>query len=245
MVAQYDAIAREYQHTKESPLRRHVEAHSFFQMLGDVSGLAVLDLACGEGFYTRLLKQGGAATVTGVDISAEMIALAQASETSSPLGIKYFCNDVAALPELGRFDVVTGAYLLHYAPDREALEAMCARIASQLKPGGRLVCINENPEQSVANYAGYTQYGFNKSVQEPRQEASAITYAMVSGRRMIRFDAYYYSRATYESALQAAGFSEISWRPLELALAGIAECGEEYWQEYLANPPVVGLECRL
>jgi ubiquinone/menaquinone biosynthesis C-methylase UbiE len=245
MVAQYDGIAREYQRTKESPLRRHIEAHTFFQMLGDMAGLAVLDLACGEGFYTRLIKQAGAVRTTGVDISPAMIALANESEQRSPLGVDYVCSDVTTLPQLGEFDVVAAAYLLHYAPDREKLQAMCLRIASQLKPGGRFVCINENPAQSVADYAGYTQYGFNKSVQLPRQEGSAITYALVSGRTMIRFDAYYYARETYESALQAAGFSEIVWRPLQLAPEGITECGEEYWQEYLANPPVVGLECRL
>jgi len=245
MAAQYDAIAREYQRTKESPLRRHVEAYSFFQMLGDVSGLAVLDLACGEGFYTRLIRQAGAAAVTGVDISSAMIALAKEDERQSPLGIAYLCGDVAVLPDLGAFDVVSAAYLLHYAPDESTLQAMCVRIASQLKPGGRFVCINENPGQRAEDYAGYTQYGFNKSVQLPRQEASAITYAMVSGRSMIRFDAYYFSRETYESALRAAGFSEIVWRPLELAPEGVVECGSEYWREYLGNPPVVGLECRL
>ena len=245
MPAQYDAIAREYQRTKESPLRRHVEAYSFFQMLGDVSGLAVLDLACGEGFYTRLIRQAGAASAVGVDISSEMIALAKDSERQCPLGIEYMCSDVAALPDLGLFDVVSAAYLLHYATDSEKLQAMCRRIASQLKPGGRFVCINENPDQSVDAYAGYAQYGFNKSVQVPRQEGSAITYAMVSGRKMIRFDAYYYARDTYESALRAAGFSEIAWRPLGLGPEGNAECGADYWQEYLSNPPVVGLVCRL
>ena len=29
----------------------------------------VLDLACGDGFYTRLLKEAGARELTGVDIS--------------------------------------------------------------------------------------------------------------------------------------------------------------------------------
>ena len=245
MAAQYDAIAREYQRTKESPLRRHVEAFSFFRMLGNVAGRSVLDLACGEGFYTRLIKKAGATTVTGVDISAEMIALAQASEAADSLGIDYICSDVAELPELGAFDVVSAAYLLHYAPDRNALLAMCRCIASQLKPDGHFVCINENPAQSVDDYAGYTQYGFNKTVQGPRQEGSAISYAMVSGRKMICFNAYYYSRETYESALRAAGFRKISWQPLELAPEGIAECGEEYWREYLGNPPAVGLECWL
>ncbi len=106
-------------------------------------------------------------------------------------------------------------------------------------------CINENPEQTVADYAGYTQYGFNKSVKEPRVESSPITYALVSGRSMIRFDAYYYSRATYDSALLGAGFKQVVWRPLQLSPDAVAECCADYWNEYLHNQPVVGLECQL
>ena len=245
MAAEYDAIAQDYQRTKETPLRRYVESYSFFRMLGDVTDQSVLDLACGDGFYTRLLKQAGAVAVTGVDISPAMIALAEAAENSEPLGIEYRCCDVAALPDMGSFDVVTAAYLLHYAPDVQALRAMCARIAGQLRSGGRLVAINENPEQAVSNYAGYTQYGFNKSLQGTQQDGAEIQYAMVSGRKLIRFSAYYYTRATYEAALHAAGFARIRWLPLELAPEGITELGTDYWQEYLANPPVVGLECRL
>jgi hypothetical protein len=122
---------------------------------------------------------------------------------------------------------------------------MCARIAAQLRPGGRLVAINENPEQAENSYAGYTQYGFNKTLQGPQQDGAPIHYAMVSGRKLMRFSVYYYTRATYEAALQAAGFTRIRWLPLELAPAGIAELGADYWQEYMANPPVVGLECCL
>ena len=59
-VTQYDGIAAQYQRSKHSPIRRHVEAWSFFRMLGPVDGLAVLDLACGEGFYTRQLARRGA-----------------------------------------------------------------------------------------------------------------------------------------------------------------------------------------
>jgi len=245
MAAEYDAIAQAYQRTKETPLRRHVESYSFFRMAGDVEGQRVLDLACGEGFYTRLLKQAGAAAVTGVDISPAMIALAEAAEYSEPLGIDYQCCDVAALPDMGCFDLVTAAYLLHYAPDIQSLRAMCERIARQLLSGGRLVAINENPEQASSSYAGYTQYGFNKSLQGPQQDGVPIHYAMVSGRKLMRFSAYYYTRATYEAALHAAGFTAIRWVPLELAPEGIAELGADYWREYLANPPVVGLECRL
>ncbi len=245
MSAQYDAIAREYQATKKSPLRRHIEAFSFFNMLGDIRGLGVLDLACGEGFYTRLIRASGAVSVQGIDISPEMIRLAENTERQSPQGIEYRCADVAELPDLGRFDRVSAVYLLHYAPSVEILAAMCKRIAAQLKPGGRFVSINENPGQSFAEYAGYTQYGFNKSATEPQEDGASISYALVSGRKMIRFNVYHYARDTYESLLQAAGFNEIRWEPLQLSPAGIEECGEEYWQEYMRNPPVTGLVCVL
>ena len=245
MSAQYDSIAREYQRTKASPLRRHVEAPTFFNMLGNVRGLRVLDLACGEGFYSRLIRQAGAAAVTGVDISAAMIDLATAAEAEAPLGIEYVCADVASLPDLGAFDVVTAAYLLHYAPDVGQLARMCARIVAQLVPDGRFVAINENPDQPAAAYAGYSQYGFNKSVDGVRSDGSPIHYAMVSGRTMLRFDAYYYARETYERELRGAGFADVRWHPLMLAPEGVAECGEDYWREYLGNPPIIGLECRL
>jgi SAM-dependent methyltransferase len=51
-----------------------------------LDGQHALDLACGFGLYTRLLKQHGAAQVLGVDISSEMIRLAQQQEQAAPLG---------------------------------------------------------------------------------------------------------------------------------------------------------------
>jgi len=241
--AQYDAIARDYQATKESPLRLHVEAYTFFNMLGDVAGLEVLDLACGEGFYTRLIAKAGAAKLVGVDISAEMIALAQELEAREPLNIDYSCCDVAELPELGSFDLVSAAYLLHYAPDISSLRKMIQRIASCLRPGGRFVAINENPDQNFSAHAGYTQYGFNKNSKAAQQDGAAMTYSMVSGRKMIRFDVYYYTRATYEKLFREAGFREVQWVSLQLDPAAAERYGADYWQEYMGNPPVIGLVC--
>ena len=74
---QYDAIAAAYQDSKQLPFRKYIEAHSLFEILGDIRGATVLDLACGDGFYTRKIKQAGALEVTGVDLSAEMIKLAE------------------------------------------------------------------------------------------------------------------------------------------------------------------------
>lgn len=245
MSAQYDAIAEAYRRSKNSPLRVHVEAYSFAQLVGDVGGCDVLDLACGDGFYTRRLRRRGARRVVGVDISPEMIRLAREAEAAKPLGIEYVCAPVESMPHLGRFDHVVAAYLLHYSEDVEQLTAMCRNIAAHLPPGGRFVALNENPDQPAERYTGYDQYGFNKTCEMPRREGSLITYWMIAGRETFRFEARWYSRDTYERALRQAGFGEIRWVPLSLDPAGIAEQGADYWREYLENPPTVGLDCRL
>jgi SAM-dependent methyltransferase len=241
VAAPYDAIAEQYQRSRRAPIRRYIEGYTFFDLVGPVAGLAVLDLACGEGCYTRELAQRGARRVVGVDISPAMIALARQQPIA---GIEYVVSDVQSLPDLGQFDLVVAAHLLHYARDADALDRMCERIAAHLAPGSRFVALNENPEQPPARYAGYAQYGFSKSVPAPRREGSAITYRVISGRELFCFDAYHHERATYERALAAAGFTQIRWHPVRLDPAGEAEFGAAYWREYLDNPPIAALECR-
>ena len=71
---EYDQFAEIYQHWSEtaSPYTR-VEVHGFFEVLGSVRGLDVLDLAAGEGRASRMLMERGAKSVLGADVSPEMI----------------------------------------------------------------------------------------------------------------------------------------------------------------------------
>jgi SAM-dependent methyltransferase len=243
-VTQYDAIAPLYRRSRGSPIRRFVEAPTLLGLAGDVAGLRVLDLACGEGCYARTLREAGAARVLGVDVSPAMVALARESEAARPLGIDYAVHDAAALPDLGPFDLVVAAHLLHYARDRAELAAMCRGIARQLAPGGRFVALNENPRQDAARYAGYLQYGFAKRSARSRGEGAPITYDMVSGRELYAFTVYHHEAETYEACLAEAGFADVRWHPLRLDPAGVAERGDAYWREYLDNPPIVGLSAR-
>ena len=58
---------------------------AFLAFIGDLRGRRVLDMGCGEGYNTRILARGGA-SMTGVDLSERMIALAQDDERRHPLG---------------------------------------------------------------------------------------------------------------------------------------------------------------
>jgi toxoflavin synthase len=242
--APYDAIAKSYQRTKASPVRGAVETPTLDQLLGPVGGQAILDAGCGDGFHARRLRQAGAARVAGVDVSAAMIELARAEERAAPLGIQYAVCAVEDLPDLfctAGFDVCLASYLLHYARSVVDLQRMADRLAGALASGGRLVALVENPDQAAGDYAGYAAYGFDKSALEPRGEGSRIRYSLVSGREIIHFDTFYYSRATYAAVLGRAGFTAITWHPLSLSPAATAP---EYFAAYLANPPVLGLTAR-
>src|SRR5258705_11230405 len=53
MTTNYDPIAEQYKRSKQQPWRAHVEAFTLMTLIGDPAGKAVIDFACGEGFYTR------------------------------------------------------------------------------------------------------------------------------------------------------------------------------------------------
>ena len=79
-----------------------------FKLIGDVKGKRVLDLACGEGYNTRILATKGA-KVTGVDFSEKLIELARREEARVKQGISYYVLDASDLKKFpsDHFDLVT------------------------------------------------------------------------------------------------------------------------------------------
>jgi ubiquinone/menaquinone biosynthesis C-methylase UbiE len=78
-----------------------------FELIGDVKGNQVLDLACGEGYNTRILAKG--AKVTGVDFSEKMIDLVRREEARMSQGINYYVMDASNLEKFSSnfFDLAT------------------------------------------------------------------------------------------------------------------------------------------
>jgi SAM-dependent methyltransferase len=82
-----------------------------------------------------MIRQRGAAKVTGVDLSEKMIALARVSEARQRLGIDYIFGDGRDLAVAADYDVAVAAYFLNDAHDRAELNAMFSEITRCLKPG--------------------------------------------------------------------------------------------------------------
>ena len=115
----YDHIGSKYDDYSRTATLKRAERHSISLMVGGLDGERVLDLACGLGFYTRLLKQHGAGQVIGVDISPEMIRIARQHEEAEQLGIAYHVGNALELPDLGSFDLITAIWLLNYAKTKD------------------------------------------------------------------------------------------------------------------------------
>jgi SAM-dependent methyltransferase len=162
--AEYDDIAADYAASKQLPFRIMVEAPTMFALAGDVRGKTVLDLPCGDGTYSRAFARRGAASVLGVDLSSGMVERARMSESETPPGIRYQVGDAASLGTLGTFDLVVACYLFNYARTAAELLTFARTVAANLKPGGRLVGINDNPLTAFGGLQSYAGYGFLRDV---------------------------------------------------------------------------------
>ena len=59
--------------------RDELNNSAFFRLIGNVKGRLVLDLACGEGYNTRILAKKGA-KVVGIDFSAKLMRLRESKK---------------------------------------------------------------------------------------------------------------------------------------------------------------------
>ena len=96
-------------------------------------GARVLDVACGTGVLIPDYLARGAASVTGVDLSPEMLRAARAKFPQE--NVRFVCGD-AVTADAGRdFDVIVVYNAFPHFPDPEAL---IARLSALLSPGGTL-----------------------------------------------------------------------------------------------------------
>ncbi|KOR79741.1 methyltransferase domain-containing protein [Peribacillus simplex] len=101
-----------------------------------IGGRKVLDLACGTGEMTVELAQHGF-EVTGVDLSDEMLLVANEKAVKLGLSIPLFQQNMAELEGLGQFDCVTiFCDSLNYLRDEEDIVKTFSRVHEHLKDGG-------------------------------------------------------------------------------------------------------------
>ncbi len=134
--ARYDLIADFYDGVVGSKVIDSATA-ALLELAGDVLGLRLLDLACGQGRVARELARGGA-NVVGVDMSCALLDRARTAEDQEPLGITYREVDASAAGALAG-EVFDGVTCNHGLADIDDLEGALATAARVLRAGGWFV----------------------------------------------------------------------------------------------------------
>lgn len=240
---QYDDAQREglYEEgmARMALYHRHCQDPVIFKALGDVRGKSLLDLACGDGFYTRKFRQAGAEPVVGVDLSPEQIEAARAAEEREPLGIEYLAADVVALKLDRRFDVVTAIHLLHYLASGEEIEAVLGSIHQALEDDGVFVTMIANPEFDLEKHDpedSRTKFAYYFSAAEPENGGLLRFHpGGFSEEREITVEFHRWHRDFLDGIAVDVGFSP-EWHDPFISDEGLEEYGEGFFDNYLANP---------
>lgn len=214
-----DAVRRQFGTNAAAYVTSPVHSQgSDLALLPGVAGLTgaeqVLDVATAAG-HTALALAPYAAHVTGIDLTHEMLVQARAQAAAKGVtNVAYQEGDAEALPFPGdTFDVVTCRIAAHHFPD---VRRFCAEAYRVLKPGGRLVIIdNVVPEAAELDR-------FINEIDKLRDPSHVRAYRV----------------SEWESLLQAAGF-----QPTVAQRFGIP-LDREDWLARMAPAPAVAAEVR-
>lgn len=244
----YDTISQQYSESDAGcKLFSAVDLPTFAKILGDPSGLSVLDLGCGEGRYSRWLKQRGAGRVLGVDISSGMIAIAEKNEAENPLGCRYKVHDAMTLDHRsdGLFDVVAEIWTLAIAKNYEELETLCRVAYQHLTPGGRFLGITLNPNGRSELYnTSFRRYGLAAiNVNKKLEEGDQLIWEYVNDPNAFKTVSYHFPVERYEEAFMKTGFVDLKWHDACLSDDANDE-QRQYWSEFLKIASDIGFSAR-
>jgi ubiquinone/menaquinone biosynthesis C-methylase UbiE len=140
-MAQYDGFAEQY---REMVNKGGLEASFRYILkqltrLADIRNKSICDVGCGQGELSRRMAFAGA-RVTGVDLSAEQLAIARGEIA----GVRWVQDDAMSLGCLSdeSFDFVVSSVMLMDVPDHRDVFRASRRI---LKPDGIMIWVIMHP----------------------------------------------------------------------------------------------------
>jgi len=138
----YDRIAGKYHEGRKVGWKmvynEFNELPATLSLLKKIKGKKVLDLGCGTGIYTKILKKKGA-RVWGIDISPRMIDIAK----KEVKGVEFRIGSATKLPyKSATFDIVLASLVVHYFGN---IDKAFREIRRVLKKDGVFIFSSDNP----------------------------------------------------------------------------------------------------
>jgi ubiquinone/menaquinone biosynthesis C-methylase UbiE len=147
-----------------------------------VTGNTALDFGCGTGRSTRFLKRLGF-NALGIDISSNMIRLAQKADTDG----SYQLVEDGNFNGLGsaRFDLVLSAFAFDNIPGVARRCALLRGLRDRLSDNGRIIILASTPEIYIHEWASFTTKDFPENLQAKSGDAVKIVMKDVADQRPV------------------------------------------------------------
>lgn len=188
----------------------------------NINGLKVLDVACGTGEFSVRLAQKGY-TVTGIDLSDEMLVIAKEKADQSGVSIPFYQQNMIELETGEQFDsIVIFCDSLNYLHAESDVQSTFQRVYEQLKPGGLFMFDVHSVFKMEHVFAGQTFADVQDEVSyiwnafegpEPYSVEHELTFFVKEeeANQYDRFDEDHYQRTydmqKYVAWLEEAGFT--------------------------------------
>ncbi|KAK4623836.1 hypothetical protein CLAFUW4_06026 [Fulvia fulva] len=235
----YNASAATYNDYGSTPIGQ-LESQLIKIALGDCSGLTVLDLGGGTGLHAREAVELGALSVDVIDVSLEMLNVAQVlgQGPAHVEKLRYFEADVSKpLEHLSlrqeKYDVVMANWIFGCAPTLDVLEGMFANIAKYLKPGGKFVGVRDANVEELQ--AAFPKYGV--SARNIEAIPGGIKYLVsIHTTPTTQFEA---SSMNITRSGSTAMYEQYGLRNVRVVPCEQAEVVKEepdFWKDFLASP---------
>uniref|UniRef100_A0A0B7KMP3 Methyltransferase domain-containing protein n=2 Tax=Bionectria ochroleuca TaxID=29856 RepID=A0A0B7KMP3_BIOOC len=269
-MSHYDNIGLKYNAVKSTPWGRF-ELFNFkkhIQPFLSKPQTNVLDLGCGTGFYTELLAEWGATTVTAVDVSTAMLAGAKARLRNSRYAsmVEFVQGDglksTTYGPKPQSYDLIAGVWFLNYAKDFKELVCMFSTICINLKQGGVFVGVCMHPVEDLYNFIVHhnskvwAMTGLEDIYQDRLSCDAGYMFKAVfhppkadKFGQTIEFEAYHLKKSLYEAAARLAGLQgKLEWQHCDFPDNLRGELGLDFdavsWEQLKAFPQLSILTIR-
>ncbi|MBZ9556781.1 MULTISPECIES: class I SAM-dependent methyltransferase [unclassified Modicisalibacter] len=219
----------------ESGLNVSIEEPAVRALLPKLNGLDILDIGCGFGKFAGYCLSQDISRFVGLDISEKMIAEAERQHQDERLSFNVGAIEDAKIEE-AMFDVAVSSMCLHYVKD---LDAVLGKIASALRPGGRLIVSVEHPI-CTSLLAGWYDSEHTSRLHWPVDNYfdQGVRYANWFVDGVIK---YHRTIETYVSAALTAELTIadlLEPEPTEVALTA-----QPWLAEHVRRPPILVMAC--
>ena len=228
----FDQLTNYASFIKDDPFRRELHFPAVEEALGDLNKKRILDIGCGDGLFSRLLAERGAAVV-GYDRALQKIAEAQSRVDAPGLDATFVVATPYTFFHDRKFEAAMSVMVLQYATSPEELAAFFRSASRHLGPGGRFISVVINPLFSAFGQdfvvRRYTRLEGNNMRTEFLDRAS--------GRVEMILVAHQFTSEEFEQAAISGGMRPAAWRKLFATPDAVRQMGASFWQPCHEHQP--------